>query len=144
MTIDTLFMHLDSVKETGCGKYVARCPAHDDKSPSLAIKDCDDGRVLLHCFAGCEPDDVLAAIGLTFADVMPERLPEHRYKPLRQRFDARQLLATLDHESLVAAIIASDVFKHKEVDEDTWHRLGTAAQRINTVRAIVAPLRHKP
>ncbi len=142
MTIDALLDGLDGIRETGHGKYVARCPAHDDRSPSLAIKDCDDGRVLVHCFAGCETEDVLSAIGLTFSDVMPERIgKEHSYKPLRQRFDARQVLATLDHEAMVTAIIASDVLEHKEVDEDTWCRLGAAAQRINTARAMYAPAR---
>jgi len=48
MSIDALLDRLDGVKETGHGKYIARCPAHDDQSPSLAIKDCGDGRILLH------------------------------------------------------------------------------------------------
>ena len=77
MNIETLTSRLDSVKETGQGKYVARCPAHDDKSPSLAIKDCDDGRILLHCFAGCEAEDVLASIGLTFTDTRPNVIRNH-------------------------------------------------------------------
>ncbi len=47
MTIDALLSLLDGVRETGPGKYQARCPAHDDRSASLAIKDCGDGRVLL-------------------------------------------------------------------------------------------------
>jgi hypothetical protein len=140
MTLDTLLSRLDGIRETGHGKYVSRCPAHDDRSPSLAIKEGDDGRVLLHCFAGCETQDVLATIGLTFADIMPERISkQHSYKPMR--FDARQVLATLDHEAMVTAIIASDILEHKEVDEDTWYRLGAAVQRINTARALCAPAR---
>jgi predicted protein tyrosine phosphatase len=61
-------------KKTGADRWMACCPAHPDKTASLSIKDLPDGRMLLHCFAGCEPDAVLAAIGLTFADLMPERL----------------------------------------------------------------------
>ena len=61
MSIESLISRLDGVKETGPGKYVARCPAHEDRSPSLAIKDCGDGRILLHDFAGCETEDVLSA-----------------------------------------------------------------------------------
>lgn len=143
MTIDALLNGLDGIRETGHGKYVARCPAHDDKSPSLAIKDCDDGRILLHCFAGCEVEDVLASIGLTFTNIMPERIrSEHCYKPLRQSFDARQVLATLDHESLVAAIIGADFLQHQAIDEPTWERLAQAVGRINSARAIATPLRH--
>jgi len=138
----TLLNGLDGVRETGPGKYIARCPAHDDRSPSLAIKDCEDGRILIHCFAGCETEEVLSTIGLTFSDLMPERIGgEHSYKPVRQRFDARQVVATLDHEALVVAIIGADILEHKEVDDSTWERLGAAVQRINTARAICVPAR---
>ncbi len=133
---------LQGVKETAPGRYIARCPAHDDRSPSLSIKDGDDGRVLLHCFAGCGTEDVLSAIGLTFSDVMPERIgAEHSYKPVRNRISPRDALATLDHESLVVAIIGADFLEHKEIDEDTWGRLAAAVQRINTTRAMCVPVR---
>ena len=142
MSIDALLSGLDGVKQTGSGKYVAQCPAHEDESPSLAIKDCGDGRVLLHCFAGCETADVLNAIGLTFSDVMPERIGgDHSYRP--QSFDARQVLATLDHESLVVAIIGADFLEHKEIDVPTWSRLAQGVHRINSARAIAAPMRHR-
>ena len=140
MTIDALLSRLEGVKETGHSKYVARCPAHEDRSPSLAVAEGRDGRVLIHCFAGCEAEDILAAIGLTFADIMPERAgSKHSYRP--QRFDARQVLATLDHESLVVAIVGADFLQHKGIDDDTWSRLGTAVQRINAARALCAPAR---
>ncbi len=145
MSIDTIISRLDGVKETGHGKYVARCPAHDDKSPSLAIKECSDGRILIHDFAGCETEDVLAATGLEFHDIMPERIgTEHSYKRMHKPFDARQVLATLDHESLVVAIIGADFLEHKEIDVDTWGRLGAAVQRINSTRAMCAPTRMRP
>lgn len=44
------------------GGWMARCPAHDDATPSLAIKDGRDGKVLVHCFAGCEQAAVIAAL----------------------------------------------------------------------------------
>ncbi len=142
MTAESLLSRLDGVKETGRGKYVARCPAHEDRSPSLAIKDGDDGRVLIHCFAGCETEDVLSALGMTFSDVMPERIgDEHSYKPLRKPFDARQVLETLDHEVMVTSIIAADFLEHKEIDCETWSRLGVAVDRINSARATSAPAR---
>ncbi len=145
MSIDTLISRLDGVKQTGNGRYLASCPAHDDRSPSLAIKDGDDGRVLVHCFAGCETEDVLSAIALTFADVMPERIgQDHAYKPVRNRISPRDALETLDHESLVVAIIGADFLEHKEIDGETWNRLGAAVQRINTTRAMCAPARMHP
>ncbi len=141
MSIETLISRLDGVKETGHGKYVARCPAHDDKSPSLAIKECGDGRILIHDFAGCQTEDVLAAVDLTFADVMPERIgTDHSIK--RERWiNAKDALETLDHASLVVSIIGADFLKHKDIDDETWSRLAVAVNRINATRAVYAPAR---
>lgn len=143
MSIETLISRLDGVKETGYGKYVARCPAHEDRSPSLAIKECGDGRILLHDFAGCQTEDVLAAVGLTFADVMPERIgTEHSYKPLRSRFDARQVLECISHELMVVSILAERYAKVANDEDD--NRLMLAASRINTALKAAPPLRTPP
>ena len=105
MSIEELLSRVDGVRTTGQGKYVARCPAHDDKSPSLAIKECSDGRILIHDFAGCETEDVLAAVGMTFSDIMPEKVgTEHSYRP-QKWLNARDALATLNHESLVPSML---------------------------------------
>jgi putative DNA primase/helicase len=40
-------------------QWLARCPAHPDRSPSLALRDCDDGKLLAHCHAGCSSAVVL-------------------------------------------------------------------------------------
>ncbi|HIK68234.1 MAG TPA: DNA primase, partial [Flavobacteriales bacterium] len=47
--INNLINRLDKVKQTGKDRYIARCPSHEDRSPSLAIREVDD-RVLIHCF----------------------------------------------------------------------------------------------
>ena len=142
MSAEDLLSRVEGVRETGRGRYICRCPSHDDRSPSLAVTETSDGRTLVHCFAGCETEDVLSAVGLTFSDVMPERIgPIHGYEPLRRWFDARQVLATLDHEAMVTAVIAADVLEHKEVDEETWSRLGVAVHRINEARATCPPAR---
>lgn len=58
-------------------QWTARCPAHDDTTPSLSLRDATDGRVLFHCHAGCAQSDVIAAIrerGLwTDSDAGPDR-----------------------------------------------------------------------
>src|SRR5258705_10605694 len=40
--------------------WLARCCCHEDKQPSLSLKDGDDGRLLVKCFAGCDARDILA------------------------------------------------------------------------------------
>jgi hypothetical protein len=49
--------------------WLAKCPAHDDREPSLSIDEGADGRALLKCHAGCQTNDVLAAIGLKPRDL---------------------------------------------------------------------------
>lgn len=51
------------------GQYMAQCPAHEDRDPSLSIKEKADGRVLIFCWAGCKSLDVLHELGLEFADI---------------------------------------------------------------------------
>ena len=63
---------LDNVKQTGKERYLASCPAHEDSDPSLALTELHDGRILIHCFAGCEPQEILGSVGLTMSDLFPE------------------------------------------------------------------------
>ena len=131
MSLETLIDRLDGVKETGHGKYVARCPSHDDKSPSLAIKDCGDGRILLHCFAGCDVESVLDALGLSFSDLMPERIGEmHTYRSVHQRFDAGQVLRVLRPEATLVAIAAENIAEGITLSDEDRDRVFNAACRI--------------
>jgi hypothetical protein len=52
-------------------KGAARCPAHEDRSPSLSFAEGADGRVVLFCHAGCEPEAVVRALGLSWSDLFP-------------------------------------------------------------------------
>lgn len=53
------------------GYFMVPCPAHEDPEPSLSIKEGDDGRALLHCFAGCSPPEIVAAMDLEMSDLFP-------------------------------------------------------------------------
>jgi hypothetical protein len=86
----------------GEGRYMACCPAHADRSPSLSIKYTGE-RILLRCFAGCETGDVLAAVGLAWADVMPPST-EHEKAAYKRAKNAQRLHRVLEHERLVLAI----------------------------------------
>jgi hypothetical protein len=72
MTSDELAERLNA-KRNGSG-WQAKCPAHDDRQPSLSIHQGADGRVLLKCHAGCKFDDIVAALGLTKKDLFTVRL----------------------------------------------------------------------
>jgi putative DNA primase/helicase len=49
-------------RRAGRHQWLARCPAHDDRNPSLSISVSRDGRTLVHCHAGCAQDQVIAAL----------------------------------------------------------------------------------
>lgn len=72
--IDLVLSRLTKPKKVGAG-WVARCPAHDDKQPSLSVSEGDEGRALVHCHAGCSAEAIAKALGLTLRDLMPEREP---------------------------------------------------------------------
>jgi len=55
-------------RETGRGQWQAKCPAHADKNPSLSIREAED-RILINCLARCKPEHVMAALGLSMADL---------------------------------------------------------------------------
>ena len=59
--IDLLLDRLTGVKQTRPDRWQARCPAHDDRSPSLAVTETPDGTILIKCWAGCSAADVVGA-----------------------------------------------------------------------------------
>jgi len=78
-----LLAHLNcKVSQSGDG-WIAQCPAHADSNPSLSVAEASDGRVLLNCFVGCTPEDILEELDLTFQDLfpVPERTPATRQQP---------------------------------------------------------------
>lgn len=136
VTAERLLERLDAVRDNGGGRWLARCPAHDDRSPSLSVRQTNDGTVLIHCFAGCSAADVVAAVGLEFRELFAPTasFAKHRNRPLRRSMPAREGLATLDHEAMAVAIIAADIAAHREVDAETLSRLSEAVARIGRVR----------
>lgn len=65
--IDLILSRVSNLKPSGNG-YKARCPAHPDKSPSLSIREGDNKRVLIKCFAGCPYEKVMLALNLDPSD----------------------------------------------------------------------------
>lgn len=131
MTIDNLISRLDKVKSTGKGKWLACCPAHSDKTPSLAVRQTDDERILLHCFAGCSVESVLGAVGMDFADLHPEPLT-HNAKPERRPYPAADVLRCIAFESLVVFFAATNISTGIPLPQTERDRLLLAVTRIQT------------
>lgn len=160
MTAATLLDCLEGVRETARDKWMAKCPAHDDRGPSLSIRDVGE-KLILHCFAGCPALNVVQAVGLELHDLLDDKPcskcgcefhplhPDHELcgrcfkgdsgqyhsqRPRRPRIPARDALEAIDHEAHVVAIIAADMQAQREIDNDTWDRLVLAVSRIGNAR----------
>jgi len=132
MNVARILGRLERVRQTGPGRWIVRCPTHVDRSPSLSIRELDDGRVLMHCFAGCGTDAVLAAIGLTLADLFERPLGE--FRPSHSRASARDLLEIIDLEALVVADIALRLHETGVLSAEERARLLKAVGRIGAAR----------
>lgn len=135
MSVDTLLSRLERVRKTGPAQWVACCPAHDSKSrQSLSIAETPDGRALIHDFGGCTANEVLSAIGLEFADLFPERLPDDSARR-RSKLTPRTALIAIAHDVTEAAVIVSDVAEGRTEAEvvraHLWALAGRAASALS-------------
>jgi hypothetical protein len=126
---------LTRVRQSGTGRWMARCPSHEDSGPSLSIRETDDGRVLLHCFGGCANGDVLAAMGLRMADLFDKPIAHH-LPPVRGGFSAREILELNANEVMVAALLVSDA-ETRQLTGNEKARLAQAAARLLKAQALV-------
>jgi hypothetical protein len=129
---EKILHQLDGVKQTGAGKWQARCPAHDDKSPSLSIKEAGDGVLLLKCWAGCNAGEIVGALGLELADLFPRQDNfDHRHttKGQTRPWSALDVLRALMHEVTIVAVCAGRLNNAGLSPEDST-RLTLAIQRL--------------
>ncbi len=133
MTTTVLLSRLQGVRPVGPNRWTARCPAHEDRSPSLSVTVTDDGKTLIHCHAGCDTDDVLAAIGLTWKDLYPEdrwreaeaRAHAHGHKRLQKTLAE---ITQADYARQVLLIAAADLRAGKTHSLEDQATLALAVQ----------------
>ena len=76
-------LHAVTPKRTG---WMARCPAHEDHTPSLSILEGTEQDIVLHCFAGCTVFDICQSLGLGIADLFSDVHDLHdRVRPAPRR-----------------------------------------------------------
>jgi hypothetical protein len=131
---ERLLSKLPNLREVRSGEFFAGCPAHCSRQGRpLHVNVLGDGRILIHPFCSCSVSDVLAALGLSLGDLYEKPL-EHRTGPARSRVPARDLLALIDHEALTVGMIALQFRETRELSDEDWQRLATAASRIGKAR----------
>ena len=129
-----LLERLERVRKSSGNNWTARCPAHQDKDPSLSVS-VADGKVLLMCHAGCLTFDILQSVGLQWSDVFEEE--GHADRDM-------SLYATGIWESALTDHVATHPYaRKKKIDWDFGARRGVASGRVVGKEAdcIVIPLR---
>lgn len=142
-----LLDRLDRVRKSGKG-WMARCPAHDDRTASLSITEAPD-KVLVRCFAQCRTDDVLGAVGLAFKDLFPPRhwpeSPEERRQHRRHMREVAYLaaLGVLPLEVKVVQLAARLILSGESLEWDDYARLVQASNIIDGVADTLIEARHE-
>ena len=111
------------------------CPAHDDRSPSLSIRELDDGQLLINCLAGCGGADVVRAVDLELHDLYPEN-PQIT-KGCRPRFNPRELLEISKQETLVAAVGLDRLLAGESLTDEDINRMRTSLHRLRGILGVV-------
>jgi len=112
MNIEGILARLEQVRPSGRG-WIARCPAHEDRIPSLSIRECDR-KILLHCFAGCTVDSVCTALNVGVRDLFMEPCPAAEAKPHvlrqveKQIASLRNTLSPHDRRRAVTVVLADE------------------------------------
>jgi len=131
VTPEDFISRFPGARKTGNGKWSAKCPAHEDRDPSLSLGVLPDGRILIHCHAGCEPLAVLGAVGLDLSDLFPDKgLADY----MRGWFNRRAREARINEERIVA-IARADLAAGKRLSLADQKRLDLAISRLRNVDA---------
>ena len=135
MIADKLIARLEKVKAKGDNSWLACCPAHDDKNPSLGITEKDD-KVLLHCFShDCNVSDIVHAVGLELSDLFPENIRIEGARPIRKkRFPAEAILEALAEEFVIAEIALEVLADGETLNEKAQARMKLASNRFTNAR----------
>ncbi len=140
MHIDNLLSRLEKVRKTGASSWLACCPAHDDRNPSLSIREADEGRILVHCFSGCDVWDIVSAISLEMDALFPPTdAAKHSSGSIRRPFPAADVLQAIAFEALVVSTAASAVLQGQPLSHSDRERLTLAVSRIQSAVDAATP-----
>ena len=142
--VSLLLPRLVDVKQHG-NRWTATCPNGHEHKGGLSVAVGGDGRLMLHCFKGCDAEQVLRAVGLRLADLFPERLvpqtSEQRRAMRQAAIQANWVAArgVLTREATICEIATQTILRGDTLSEDDIARVRLAAQRIHDAREV---LRH--
>jgi DNA primase len=98
MSVTDFVSLLQAVRQTSRG-WIARCPAHADKTPSLSVREADDHKILVRCWAGCSAEAICAALQLNLRDLFADNdRPAGELARARCERETRRIRETLERE----------------------------------------------
>lgn len=112
MTVEAILAQLQGVRRNG-SCWIALCPAHSDRNPSLSVRG-ENGRVLLHCFAGCSIEAICQILRVKISDLFSDTTAPRKLEPQIVRDAQRQLtglrsrLTPSDRERGVIVVLANE------------------------------------
>ena len=132
MNFDDLLSRLEGVRRTSDTTAIARCPAHDDRNPSMTLKHADDDRLLMHCKAGCPIEHITGAIGIDLSDLFPAKEYQHHYhKPLSRPFPANDILRCLSQDLYLMEIYSRQMAHGIEMNAEDRAQMTDCAHRLH-------------
>lgn len=131
---ENFLSRLEGVRNTGQNKWMARCTVHADKSASLGIKQLDD-KIIFNCFAGCDKQSILAAIGLKFEDLFPDKVGYEK-KPV-PRFSRSEFFDVAINEAGILALAIGVLLNGDEICEMNLKRVQIAMDKISHMQSEV-------
>ena len=127
---EKLLARLEGVNQTAADRWRARCPGHDSKSRTLAIRELPDSTLLIKCFAGCGAADVIEATGLQLRDLFPLNPEGRRAIPAGQRWVPREAMGATREESVVCVLAAAKLLRGEKLSDKDSARLELASVRL--------------
>ncbi len=135
--IHMLLDRLDCIRQTRPNRWTARCPAHDDRSPSLAITEAEDGTVLVKCWAGCSAEAIVGAVGLELKDLFPPRFDyQATSKGKHPRYSASEVVKTLMTEATIVVLGYRALQRGEALNLHDQARLELAINAIENLREV--------
>lgn len=128
---EDLLSRLQKVRKHG-KSYMACCPAHDDKSPSLSLTELDNDRILIKCFAGCDVESIVRAVGLSLGDLFPNSAQGQQYKHFRslEQLTQKRPNEKIEHEKTILQIAKNDRANGKRLNANDLERERLAFMRV--------------
>ena len=120
---------LHKVKSSGRDSWMACCPAHEDKNPSMKI-DIKNDKILIKCWTGCSVEDILGAVGMDFSDILPDKPLYHRSSGTSPMLSSADALRIVKYEAAIIMMYGQDLIAGKTVSEEDRQRFVLAVERV--------------